>query len=85
MKRIVSPRNAMSCISRFSAGEPGSTNGKPQPHRAQRLDRALTSARLSEGSDITVKVSDQSQPPLTLDLSLSEPAGSGSLHRLVCA
>src|SRR5436190_19974394 len=29
------------------------------------------------------KVSDRSQPPLTLDLSVSEPAGSGSLHRLV--
>jgi len=27
------------------------------------------------------KVSDRNQPPLTLDLSLSESAGSGSLHR----
>ena len=30
-----------------------------------------------------VKVSDGSQPPLTCDLSLSESAGSRSLHRLV--
>lgn len=30
-----------------------------------------------------VKVSDRSQPPLMLDLSLSESAGSDSLHRLV--
>src|ERR1043165_7069852 len=29
------------------------------------------------------KVSDGSQPPLVFDLSLSEPAGSRSLHRLV--
>src|SRR5713101_789668 len=29
------------------------------------------------------QVSDRSQPPLMLDLSLREPAGSGSLHRLV--
>jgi len=29
------------------------------------------------------KVSDRSQPPLTFGLSLSEPAGSDSLHRLV--
>ena len=27
------------------------------------------------------KVNERSQPPLTFDLSLSEPAGSGSLHR----
>jgi len=32
-----------------------------------------------------VKVSDGSQPPLTFGLSLSESAGSRSLHRLVCA
>ncbi len=31
------------------------------------------------------KVSDGSQPPMTLDLSLSESAGSRSLDRLVCA
>jgi hypothetical protein len=31
------------------------------------------------------KVSDGSQPPTTFDLSLSESAGSRSLHRLVCA
>ena len=29
------------------------------------------------------QVSDRSQPPLTLNLPLSDPAGSGSLHRLV--
>jgi hypothetical protein len=29
------------------------------------------------------KVSDGSQPPMTFDLSLSESAGSRSLHRLV--
>src|SRR3989442_15398499 len=29
------------------------------------------------------EVSDRSQPPLTFNLSLSEPAGSGSLHLLV--
>ena len=28
------------------------------------------------------KVSERSQPPMTFDLSLSESAGSGSLHRL---
>jgi len=31
----------------------------------------------------TIKVSDGSQPPLMLDFSLSESAGSRSLHRLV--
>jgi len=30
-----------------------------------------------------VKVSHRGQPPLTLDLSLSQPAGLGWLHRLV--
>ena len=30
-----------------------------------------------------VKVSVRSQPPLVFDLSVLEPAGSGSLHRLV--
>ncbi|HXJ59650.1 MAG TPA: hypothetical protein VNU68_23655, partial [Verrucomicrobiae bacterium] len=34
-------------------------------------------------SSPNVKVSDESQPPVTLDLSLSETAGSRSLHRLV--
>jgi hypothetical protein len=29
------------------------------------------------------KVSDRSQPPMTFDLSLTEPAGSGWLNRLV--
>ena len=31
----------------------------------------------------TNEVSDRSQPPLTFDLSVRQPAGSGSLHRLV--
>jgi hypothetical protein len=31
------------------------------------------------------KVSDRNQPPPMLNLSLTEPAGSGSLHRLVGA
>src|SRR5436190_23436592 len=39
--------------------------------------------RLSVMKGLTQKVSDRSQPPLTFDLSLSESAGSDSLHRLV--
>src|ERR1039458_5902196 len=39
--------------------------------------------RCAIGLPLNVKVSDGSQPPMTLDLSLSESAGSRSLHRLV--
>jgi len=39
--------------------------------------------RMTRGLKPNAKVSDGSQPPLMLDLSLSESAGSRSLHRLV--
>ena len=57
----------------------------------QHLDRTYNKqSRYGEMFDIfhgarmmpNVKVSDRSQPPLTLDLSASESAGSDSLHRL---
>ena len=41
----------------------------------------MTIGRLTLIALPNAKVSDRSQPPLMSDLSLSEPAGSGSLHR----
>jgi hypothetical protein len=65
------------------------TLGKP-PELATRPTLAALLGRKACGVMVwcdsvppNVKVSDGSQPPMTFDLSLSESAGSRSLHRLV--
>jgi hypothetical protein len=52
--------------------------GVAEPHSFFRNGRQSCASSLPNA-----EVSDRSQPPLRADLFLSEPAGSGSLHRLV--
>lgn len=68
------------------------TNDEEQQERTAATDSEVSRCESEKGNDglfhgavkrPNAKVSDRSQPPVTLNLSLSEPAGSGSLDRLV--
>jgi hypothetical protein len=45
--------------------------------------RAKHKCGIARNRPLYAEVSDRSQPPLAFDLSQAEPAGPGSLHRLV--
>ena len=57
--------------------------GVPEPTAARELNSIMPNSFSYAATRANVKVSDGSQPPLTFGLSLSESAGSRSLHRLV--
>ena len=72
----------MACLHRRQPTPPQGKREKQ--HEAPRWQKALDmSSNHHDTQSLNTEVSDGSQPPLTLDLSLSESAGSRSLHRFV--
>src|ERR1039458_442562 len=77
---VLSSINQMPLLASLACATPRTPHAKAVPEHIS----SRRTTRISEGGVIVLpnnKVSDRSQPPLMLDLSLCESAGPGSLHR----